>query len=123
MSNILYIGDQNPSLGPVPLLRFDGSAVDLSAFVSMKFALRIDGDTTNVFGPSTAVMLNPGSSGVVDGFGAACWGVRYDFASTDLAAPAARLGRARGQWVGVDGSTPGKTEHYKAGVFELQKGY
>lgn len=119
MANILFIGDTNPSLGPVPLVRFDGSAVDLSSFQSMRFALRMDGDALNLFGPSTAVMLNPATSGVKDGFGVACWGVRYDFATNDLAG--ARPGRARGQWVGVDST--GKTEHYKAGVFELQKGY
>jgi hypothetical protein len=119
MTNILYIGDRNPSLGPVALLRADGSAVDLTGFTSMKFTLRGEYDTTNLFTPAAAATLNPGSSGVVDGRGVACWGVRYDWGATDLASAA--VGIYLGQWIGVDAA--GKTQHYTAGRYEVRTGF
>jgi hypothetical protein len=117
---ILYTGDRNPSLGPVALLRADGSAVDLTGFTSMKFTLRGEYDTTNLFTPATAAMLDPATSGVVDGQGVACWGVRYDWGASDLAANAP-LGIYLGQWIGVDGA--GHTQHYTAGRYELRTGF
>lgn len=117
--NRLYVGDQNPTLGPVPLLRKDGSAVDLTGFTSMKFALRGEYDTADLFTPAAAPMLAPNVSGVFDGAGQPCWGVRYVWGTNDLAGAA--TGIYLGQWIGADGSS--RSQHYSAGRFMLVKGF
>lgn len=120
----LYVSDRNPSLGPVPITRSDGSVVDISSFTSMKFALRGEYDTTNLFGPTTAVIVAPPVTDDLgntfrdpNGVAVAC--ARYDFAVNDLAS--ATPGIYLGQWVGVDGS--GKTQHYDAGRYMIVKGF
>jgi hypothetical protein len=117
--NTLYVGDRNPSLGPVPLLRRDGSAVDLTGFTSMKFTLRGEYDTANLFTPAAAPMLDPTVSGVTDARGVACWGVRYDWGAGDLANAAS--GIYLGQWIGVDAN--GHPQHYAAGRYMIVRGF
>jgi hypothetical protein len=118
-TNTLYIGDRNPSVGPVALLRADGSAVDLTGFGGVKFTLRLEFDPANLFTPAAAVPLNPGSSGVTDAKGIACWGVRYDWGVSDLAGAA--TGVYYGQWIGTDPA--GKLQHYTAGRYKLVKAF
>lgn len=104
-TNILYVGDRNPSL-TATLTDGSGVAINLTGF-TVQFALRQAYATSNLF-KSSATVVTP-----------AAGTVRYDFAANDLAT--APVGVYNGEWIATDGSS--RAEHISAGAFEVRKGF
>ena len=105
--NILYVGDQAPSL---PAVIKDGSnnVIDLTGYLSVSFAMRQAYDSANKW-ETSAVFVAPRTAGTV----------RYDLAAGDLAT--LTPGVYVGQWTLVDASS--RPQHVAAGEFEVRAGY
>lgn len=103
---ILYVGDQQPSL-PTIVKDSLGSAVNLTGYTSVLFALRQAYDTANKF-ESAGVIVTPGTGSI-----------RYDLGTSDLTG--LTPGVYVGQWTLLDATS--KPQHVDAGEFELRVGF
>lgn len=104
--NILYTGDQDPSL-PAVVTNDSGAVIDLTGYTRVTFAMRQAYDTVNKW-EAEALVINPPTSGAI----------RYDLASSDLdLVPGVYVG----QWTLEDGSS--RPQHVDAGEFEVRTGF
>ena len=104
--SVLYVGDQQPSL-PAIIKDPTGSAVNLTGYTGVLFALRQAYDTTNKFETAGVIVS------------AAAGSVRYDLGASDLSG--LTPGVYVGQWTLLDASS--KPQHVDAGEFEVRTGF
>jgi NADP-dependent 3-hydroxy acid dehydrogenase YdfG len=105
--SILYVGDRQPSL-PTTVKDNTGTAVNLTGYTGVTFALRQAYDTANKF--KAAGVIVAAASGTI----------RYDLGANDLTTGIVP-GVYEGQWTLSD--VAGKPQHIDAGQFEIRKGF
>lgn len=105
--NILYVGDQQPSL-PTVVRDQAGNIINLTGYTSVQYALRQAYDTVNKF-KASGVIVTP-----------AAGTIRYDLGTNDLTT-GITPGVYEQEWVLFDASS--KPQHVDAGQAEIRKAF